>query len=111
MKIAQAVNKDKADCVQLEKQQLNNLALGTANKFSSKVYLACLYPKTNDNFFFCRASSRDDLPKMIKREGNGILNLDSTDRYGTYSTEYSKSNDTTIYFDSYKNLKTHFRFS
>lgn len=47
---------------------------------------------------------RDNLPKKIKPEECGIVNLDSRRGKGTHWTAYQKCGTDVIYFDSYGNL-------
>lgn len=48
---------------------------------------------------------RDKLPKHIKRNECGIVNLDRNIGDGTHWTAYVKKNKEVTYFDSYGNLR------
>lgn len=48
---------------------------------------------------------RDTLPKQIKQNEAGIVNLDAMSGDGTHWTAYKKKGKKVIYFDSYGNLK------
>lgn len=48
---------------------------------------------------------RDTLPKKIKKNESGIINLDTDDGEGTHWVAYTKKNKEIIYFDSYGNLR------
>lgn len=48
---------------------------------------------------------RDKLPKRIKKNESGIVNLDDYNGDGTHWTAYIKKGKNIIYFDSYGNLR------
>lgn len=48
---------------------------------------------------------RNNLPKKIKINESGIVNLDSKEHEGSHWTAYKKNKSYVIYFDSYGNLK------
>lgn len=48
---------------------------------------------------------KDNLPKKIRRNESGIINLDTNTGKGTHWTCYIKNNNIVTYFDSYGNLR------
>ena len=48
---------------------------------------------------------KDRLPKKIKKNESGIINLDNCLGPGTHWTAYKKHADKIFYFDSFGNLK------
>jgi len=48
---------------------------------------------------------RNKLPKKIKKNETGIINLDNESGEGTHWTAYVKKRKNIIYFDSFGNLK------
>lgn len=48
---------------------------------------------------------KDNLPKKIRKNECGIVNLDISSGPGTHWTAYRKKNNSIIYFDSYGNLR------
>lgn len=48
---------------------------------------------------------RDTLPKKMKKQECGIINLDKSSGSGTHWTAFSRKDNKIQYFDSYGNLK------
>lgn len=48
---------------------------------------------------------RDKLPKRIKKNESGIVNLDDNHGKGTHWIAYTKKGKNIVYFDSYGNLR------
>lgn len=48
---------------------------------------------------------RDSLPRKIRRNESGIVNLDDADGPGTHWVAYAKRGDRAMYFDSFGNLR------
>lgn len=48
---------------------------------------------------------RDNLPKKVKKNESGIINLDSINGPGTHWVAYKKTSEKAIYFDSFGNLQ------
>ena len=48
---------------------------------------------------------RDALPRKIRRNESGIVNLDAVDGPGTHWVAYAKRGDRAAYFDSFGNLR------
>lgn len=47
---------------------------------------------------------RDSLPRRVRHNEYGIINLDSEKGSGTHWTAYKKNGEKAVYFDSYGNL-------
>lgn len=48
---------------------------------------------------------RDDLPRRVRKNESGIVNLDTTRGSGTHWVCYRKRNNIVEYYDSYGNLR------
>jgi len=48
---------------------------------------------------------RNALPRKIRRNESGIVNLDNVDGGGTHWVAYAKRGDRAVYFDSFGNLR------
>lgn len=55
--------------------------------------------------YFRGVYMRDALPREIRRNESGIVNLDDTDGPGTHWVAYAKRGDRVVYFDSFGNLR------
>jgi len=48
---------------------------------------------------------RNALPRKIRRNESGIVNLDDTNKPGTHWVAYAKRGDRAVYFDRFGNLQ------
>jgi len=51
--------------------------------------------------YFRGVYMRDSLPRKIRRNESGIVNLDDVDGPGTHWVAYAKRGDRAMYFDSF----------
>lgn len=76
----------------LPKRALNNIDIET---FATKLKIP----------HFRGVFMRNNLPKKIRKNESGVINLDNNEGNGTHWTAYKKTENLVIYFDSYGNLK------
>lgn len=55
--------------------------------------------------YFRGVFMRNQLPKRIRKNESGIINLDHSSGLGTHWTAYVKRGNCIVYFDSYGNLR------
>jgi len=105
--VAKAVNDSKAAQRQLEEMQLYNHAMEGRGLYltPTNVQLEELARRMHIPFFR-GVFMRNNLPiSGIRRNENGIVNLDNFEGPGTHWVAYAKRGDRVVYFDSFGNLR------